>query len=173
MLQKYWFYLVTLFSVVALASALIAEYYFDLQPCAMCLKQREPYYIIIAGFILVMLLKWQDKIWFYVGVQIVSIYGLFYSLWHVGIENKILAGPSSCSGGLNISTNTSSLKEQIISKAVINCEEVAWSIFGLSAATMNSLLLFLIFIINAIYLNNNYGLKKEKNSSKKESFTKK
>ena len=160
MLQKYWFYLVTLFSVVALASALIAEYYFDLQPCAMCLKQREPYYIIIAGFILVMILKWQDKIWFYVGVQIVSIYGLFYSLWHVGIENKILAGPSSCSGGLNISTNTSSLKEQIISKAVINCEEVAWSIFGLSAATMNSLLLFLIFIINAIYIFNIYDSKK-------------
>ena len=164
MLQKYWFYLVTLFSVVALASALIAEYYFDLQPCEMCLKQREPYYIIIAGFILVMILKGQDKIWFYVGVQIVSIYGLFYSLWHVGIENKILAGPSSCSGGLNISTNTSSLKEQIISKAVINCEEVAWSIFGLSAATMNSLLLFLIFIINAIYIANIYGSKKEKNS---------
>ena len=163
MLQKYWFYLVTLFSVVALASALIAEYYFDLQPCAMCLKQREPYYVIIAGFILFMILKWQDKIWFYVGVQIVSIYGLFYSLWHVGIENKILAGPSSCSGGLNISTNTSSLKEQIISKAVINCEEVAWSIFGLSAATMNSLLLFLIFIINAIYIANTYDLKKEKN----------
>ena len=163
MLQKYWFYLITLFSVVALASALIAEYYFDLQPCAMCLKQREPYYIIIAGFILVMILKWQDKIWFYDGVQIVSIYGLFYSLWHVGIENKILAGPSSCSGGLNISTNTSSLKEQIISKAVINCEEVAWSIFGLSAATMNSLLLFLIFIINAIYIGNIYGSKKEKN----------
>ena len=164
MLQKYWFYLVTLFSVVAIASALIAEYYFDLQPCAMCLKQREPYYIIIAGFILVMILKWQYKIWFYIGLQIVSIYGMFYSLWHVGIENKILAGPSSCSGGLNISTNTSSLKEQIISKAVINCEEVAWSIFGLSAATMNSLLLFLIFIINAIYIINIYGFKKEKNS---------
>jgi disulfide bond formation protein DsbB len=164
MLQKYWFYLVTLFSVIAIASALIAEYYFDLQPCGMCLKQREPYYIIIAGFILVMILKWQDKIWFYVGVQIVSIYGLFYSLWHVGIENKILAGPSSCSGGLNISTNKSSLKEQIISKAVINCEEVAWSIFGLSAATMNSLLLFLIFIINAICIAYIYGSKKEKNS---------
>lgn len=164
MLQKYWFYLVTLFSVVALASALIAEYFFDLQPCVMCLKQREPYYIIIAGFILVMILKLQNKIWFYVGVQIVSIYGLFYSLWHVGIENKILAGPSSCSGGLNISTNTSSLKEQIISKAVINCEEVAWSIFGLSAATINSLLLFLIFVINAIYISNIYGSKKKKDS---------
>ena len=130
----------------------------------MCLKQREPYYVIFAGFILVIVLKWQNKIWFYVGVQIVSIYGLFYSLWHVGIENKIFTGPSSCSGGLNTASNTSSLKEQIISKAVINCEEVAWSIFGLSAATMNSLLLFLIFIINAIYIANIYGSKKEKNS---------
>ena len=163
MLQKYWFYLIALFSVIALGSALIAEYYFNLQPCAMCLKQREPYYIIITGFILVTFLKWQGKIWFYIGVQIVSIYGLFYSLWHVGIENKILAGPFSCSGGLNTASNTSSLKEQIISKAVINCEEVAWSIFGLSAATLNSLLLFLIFIINAIYIANIYGSKKEKN----------
>ena len=163
-LQKYWFYLVTVFSIVALISALIAEYYFNLQPCAMCLKQREPYYIIITGFFLIMILKWQSKIWFYIGVQIVSIYGLFYSLWHVGIEKKILAGPSSCSGGLNTASDTSSLKDQIISKAVINCEEVAWSIFGLSAATMNSLLLFLIFVINAIYLVNIYGFKKEKNS---------
>ena len=164
MLQKYWFYIVALLSAIALASALIAEFYFNLVPCEMCLKQREPYYIIILGFIFIAILRWQTRIWFYLGVQLISIYGLFYSLWHVGIENKILAGPSSCSGGLNISTNTSSLKEQIISKAVINCEEVAWSIFGLSAATMNSLLLFLIFIINAIYIINIYGSKKEKNS---------
>jgi len=34
--------------------------------------------------------------------------------------------------------------------------------FGLSAATINSLLLFLIFTINAIYLWNN-AIKKEEN----------
>ena len=51
MLQKYWFYLVTLFSIIALGSAFIAEFYFNLAPCEMCLKQREPYYIIILGFI--------------------------------------------------------------------------------------------------------------------------
>ena len=161
MLQKYWFYLVTLFGVVALASAFIAEFYFNLAPCEMCLKQREPYYIIITGFTLITILKWQDRIWFYLGVQIISIYGLFYSIWHVGIENKILSGPAGCSDGLNITNNASDLKEQILSKPVINCEDVAWSIFGLSAATINSLLLFLIFILNAIYIFNNYGAKKE------------
>ena len=161
MLQKYWFYLVALFSVVALASALIAEFYFNLAPCKMCLKQREPYYIIIVGFLLIRILKWQNRIWFYLGVQLVSIYGLFYSIWHVGIENKLLSGPSGCSDGLNISNNTSALKDQIISKPVINCEDVIWSFFGVSAATINSLLLFLIFILNAIYILNNYGAKKE------------
>ena len=161
MLQKYWFYFVTLFSVVALASAFIAEFYFNLSPCVMCLKQREPYYIIIVGFIIIRILKWQNRIWFYLGVQITSIYGLFYSIWHVGIENKLLSGPAGCSDGLNITNNASDLKEQILSKPVINCEDVAWSIFGLSAATVNSLLLFLIFILNAIYIFNNYGKKKE------------
>ena len=161
MLQKYWFYLVVLFSVVALASAFIAEFYFNLAPCEMCLKQREPYYIIIAGFIIIRMLKWQDRIWFYLGIKIISIYGLFYSIWHVGIENKLLSGPAGCSDGLNITNNASDLKEQILSKPVINCEDVAWSIFGLSAATINSMLLFLIFILNAIYILNNYGTKKE------------
>ena len=161
MLQKYWFYLVALFSVVALASAFVAEFYFDLAPCEMCLKQREPYYIIIAGFMLIAILKWQHHIWFYLGVQLISIYGLFYAIWHVGIENKFLSGPAGCSGGLNMTNNISTLKDQILSKPVINCEDIAWSIFGLSAATINSLLLFLIFILNAIYLRNNYGKKKE------------
>ena len=161
MLQKYWFYIVALFSVFALASAFIAEFYFDLAPCKMCLKQREPYYIIIVGFTLIAILKWQDRILFYIGIQIISIYGLFYSIWHVGIENKLLSGPAGCSDGLNITNNASDLKEQILSKPVINCEDVAWSIFGLSAATINSMLLFLIFILNAIYILNNYGKKKE------------
>ena len=61
-----------------------------------------------------------------------------------------------------MTNNALKLKEQILSKPVINCEDIAWSIFGLSAATINSLLLFLIFILNAIYLWKNYGTKKEK-----------
>ena len=162
MLQKYWFYLVTLFSIIALGSAFIAEFYFNLAPCEMCLKQREPYYIIILGFIFITIVRWQKRVWFYIGVQIISVYGLFYSFWHVGIENQLLSGPAGCSSGLNMTNNVSSLKEQILSKPVINCEDIAWSIFGLSAATINSLLLFLIFILNAIYLWKNYGTKKEK-----------
>jgi len=162
MLKKYWFYVLGLLSIAAIGSALIAEYYFFFEPCEMCLKQREPYYAIIVLFLLFLIFRWQKNIWFFIVVQILVIYGLFYSLWHVGIENKFLPGPSGCSGGLESTNNAASLKDQIMSKAVVNCEDIIWSMFGLSAATINSLLLFLIFIINAIYLWN-HGIKKEKN----------
>ena len=101
---------------------------------------KMPLYAII--FLIFTLLKIQKRIWFFLCIQIITIYGLFYSLWRVGIENKILTGPLGCSGVLDISSDTSSLKEQILSKSVINCEDVIWSMFGLSAATINSILLF-------------------------------
>ena len=161
-LKQYWFWIVSILSLVAIIAALIAELIFNLEPCSMCLKQRHPYYFIIIAFIIFALLKWQKKIWFYVGVQLASIYGLFYAFWHVGIENKILPGPSECSAELKLSNNVSELKDQIMSKPVISCEEVIWSFFGISAATINTFIVLAIFIINAIYLYKLYGSKKTK-----------
>jgi len=126
--------------------------------------KRTLLYYYYLGFVFIAILRWQTRIWFYLGIQLISIYGLFYSVWHVGIENQLLPGPAGCSSGLNNTDNILSLKEQILSKPVINCEDIAWSIFGLSAATINSMLLFLIFILNAIYLWRNYGTEKENNN---------
>ena len=65
MIKKYWFYVVGLLSIIAIGTALIAEYFFNLEPCKMCLKQREPYYILIGAFIFFSLFRWQKKIWFF------------------------------------------------------------------------------------------------------------
>ena len=54
MLKKYWFYVLGVLSLTAIVTALIAEYYFYLEPCKMCLKQREPYYAIIILFLVFM-----------------------------------------------------------------------------------------------------------------------
>ena len=63
-----------------------------------------------------------------------------------------------------MSSNTVDLKEQILSKQVISCDEVVWSFFGLSAASINTIILLVIFILNANYIYNNYAPKKEKNN---------
>ena len=152
MILRNWFYIISLLSLAAISSALIAEHVFNLEPCSMCLKQRQPYYFIIIIFIFFKFFNKLNHLWFYLSAQIASIYGLFYSVWHVGIEQKILKGPSDCASDINFSNSTENLKEQIMEKTVVNCEDIIWSIFGLSAATINTMLIMLIFVINTIYL---------------------
>ena len=158
-----WTILLFLISFISISSALVAEYFFNLQPCELCLKQRHPYYLIFICLILIFLLKNLNKIWLYLVIQFASVYGLFYSIWHVAVENKILRGPAGCSAMLTNSESASDLKAQILSKQVVSCDEVIWSFFGISAASINTIVLLVIFMFNAIYLYKHYGFKKEKN----------
>ena len=162
MLKKYWFYIVSSLSIGALGSALIAEYIYGLQPCELCLKQRHPYYLFIIISLLIFFIPSLNKLITISLIQIGTIYGIFYSIWHVGVENKLLKGPASCSASLSISSNTSDLKEQILNRQVINCDEVVWSFFGISAASLNTMVLVFIFVMNGLYIYSYYG-KKEKN----------
>ena len=163
MIIRNWTLLLFIISLISISSALIAEYFFNLQPCELCLKQRHPYYLILVCLVFIFIIKNLNKIVFYLLIQLSAVYGLFYSIWHVGVENKILRGPSGCSVMLTNSESASDLKAQILSKQVISCDEVIWSFFGISAASINTLVLLVIFILNAIYLLKNYGIKKEKN----------
>ena len=163
MIIRNWTILLFAISIISISSALIAEYYFNLQPCELCLKQRHPYYLILICLVLIFSLKKLNKIWLYLLIQFASVYGLFYSIWHVGVENKILRGPAGCSAMLTSSDNTADLKAEILSKQIISCEEILWSFFGISAASINTLVLLVIFILNAIYLFKYYGKKKEQN----------
>jgi disulfide bond formation protein DsbB len=163
MIIRNWTLLLFIISLISISSALIAEYFFNLQPCELCLKQRHPYYLILVCLVFIFIIKNLNKVVFYLLIQLGAVYGLFYSIWHVGVENKILKGPSGCSVMLTNSESASDLKAQILSKQVISCDEVIWSFFGISAASINTLVLLVIFILNAIYLFKNYGIKKEKN----------
>ena len=163
MIIRNWATLLFLISFMSISSALVAEYFFNLQPCELCLKQRHPYYLILICLVFIFLLKNLNKIWLYIIIQLASVYGLYYSIWHVGVENEILKGPAGCSAMLISSESAADLKAQILSKQVISCDEVIWSFFGISAASINTLVLLVIFIFNAIYLYRNNGFKKEKN----------
>ena len=162
MIIRNWAKFLFVISFMSISSALVAEYFFNLQPCELCLKQRHPYYLILICLVFIFLLKNLNKIWLYIVIQFASVYGLFYSIWHVGVENKILKGPAGCSAMLTSSESASELKAQILSKQVISCDEVIWSFFGISAASINTLVLLVIFILNVIYLIRYYGIKKEK-----------
>ena len=147
-----WMAIILILSSGAIISALIAEHFFNLSPCQMCLKQRYPYYAIILIIIFFVLLRQTKNILLFILNEFAILYGLFYAIWHVGIEQKLLPGLTSCSGTLSNTNSIQNLKEQIINQSITNCNDISWVILGLSAATINSILLLLILIFNSIYL---------------------
>ena len=147
-LKKYWVVIVLITSVIAISIALIAEYFFEILPCKMCLYQRYPYYFIIIFSLVYFFTKKTPLAWYYWIINFSFIIGLFFSLWHVGIEQKILPGLSGCSNIIEKTSSLKNLKEQIINQNVINCNEITWSVMSVSMATYNSLLLLILLLLN-------------------------
>ena len=126
----------------------------------MCLYLRYPYYfIILFSIIYIIAKKIPLALYYWINFFAFAI-GLFFSVWHIGIEQKILPGLSGCSSIINNSQSLTDLKEQILNQNIITCDEITWSFMGLSAATLNSLLLIFLLLINTIFLIQHYYDKK-------------
>tara|TARA_Y100000590_G_scaffold26442_1_gene29778 strand:- start:2270 stop:2764 length:495 start_codon:yes stop_codon:yes gene_type:complete len=151
-LYKYWGIEVFILSILAIFSALIAEHLFNLVPCEMCLHQRYPYYFIIAIFLIFYFIKKTSNILLYLLIELSVFYGLFYSIWHVAVEQKILQGPQGCSGRIEKASSTDILKEQILNQSIMDCSNITWEIFGMSAAIINTILLLIIVFFNTIFI---------------------
>tara|TARA_Y100000590_G_scaffold469930_1_gene660764 strand:- start:923 stop:1396 length:474 start_codon:yes stop_codon:yes gene_type:complete len=153
--KNYWPLVVLLFSSLAITIALIAEFLFEINPCSMCLYQRYPYYFIII-FTLIYLVSKKINFIIYSSISLITfILGLFFSIWHVGIENKILPSPAGCSGGLDNFDTKEDLKKQILNQNIVPCDEVVWSFLNISAATYNTLLLIILLALNMYVFKKN------------------
>ena len=159
-IKTIWPIIILIISLTAIVSALIAEYVFNILPCEMCLFQRYPYYFMIAFSIFFLISKKISlKLYYWICTIFFSI-GLLFSVWHVGIEQKIFKGLPGCTGKINISQSLTDLKQQILNQNIASCDEVTWSFMNISAATLNSLLLIFLLIINSIFLLQQYYKKR-------------
>ena len=118
-IKKFWATIVLVISSIAIINALIAEYVFDILPCQMCLYQRYPYYFIILISLIYIVSKKIPLEWYYWTNTLSFAIGLFFSAWHVGIEQKILPGLSGCSSTINLAQSLTELKEQILNQNII------------------------------------------------------
>lgn len=104
-------------------------------PCQMCLWQRWPHAAAIAiGAIALLLTRAQPAL---------ALLGALAALttaaiggYHTGVERGWWEGPSSCTGGGAL--NTADLLSTDIAPVVM-CDDVVWSLFGLSMASYNML----------------------------------
>ena len=153
-IKKNWKLIILFVSVIAISSAFLAEYGFNILPCKMCINQRYPYYFLIFLSLIFLIRKKLDTKIFFFLTEVALLYGLFYSVWHVGIEQKLLSGREGCSMDLEKNVSLSDLKKQLLEQDIVSCDNINWSLLGISAATINTLVTLLLLTINTIFIIN-------------------
>ena len=138
-------YILILFlSITSLLGAIYIEYILQEKPCKLCLYQRIPY--LIAIFLTFLGISYsKNLIWLY-ALLLIFFSSFMLSGYHLGIEQEIFKEFSGCTGNsLNIIDKNELLK--LLNSEVSSCKNVDFRIFGLSLATINFLLSFIIFIL--------------------------
>ena len=141
---KKFYIIVFIISLLSLLIALYIEFFLGYPPCKLCIYQRIPYLVSI--FITFLGISYsKNLIWLY--VLLITFFSSFLlSGYHFGIEKEIFNEFSGCTGNsLNIIDKNELLK--VLNSEINSCKNVDFRIFGLSLATINLLLSFVIFIL--------------------------
>jgi len=134
--------LVVLVSVGALAVALTAQYQYGLLPCVLCLWQRWCYAAAIAcgvgGLAGARNAKLRQGMLFLAGIAFLC--GVAVSGFHVGVEQGWWEGSQTCQGASFADLNSrSAIKDAILAAPVVACNDVPWSLGGISIAGFNAI----------------------------------
>ncbi|MBS0271923.1 MAG: disulfide bond formation protein B [Proteobacteria bacterium] len=132
----------TLICVGVLGAAYVMEHYFAVRPCQMCLYERNVF--MGAGiFSLLSLLVLPQRFQHYALLILGFIFagGALLAGYHVAIQQHWVSLPSFCSSNdFSAFESVEALKEQLLKTPLVRCDQVTWSLFGLSLAAYNAIL---------------------------------
>ncbi len=126
-------------SLGALAFALVMQFGFGFQPCILCLAQRVPF--VVAAVLALIAALWKPY-----GRNTRVLLGLIalafflnagLAFFHSGVERHWWTGTEGCTIRPLHATTPESLREELLGMTVAHCDEISWSLFGLSMANYN------------------------------------
>jgi disulfide bond formation protein DsbB len=138
--------LILLFSIFALLSAYFVQYILGHQPCNLCLIERIPYILVIVVIILSFMFKKYEKIYL-ISLSLIFISASIISFYHFGIEQGFIKESLVCD--LNSKSNNLTTEDLLkeLKEQTISCKDVTFRVLGLSLATINTIISFLLSII--------------------------
>ncbi|HEY7607923.1 MAG TPA: disulfide bond formation protein B [Alphaproteobacteria bacterium] len=127
-----------------LLAALFFQYVMKLPPCPLCHWQRWPHIavVVLAAAALASgpgsLRPWLLAL---IGVALLATAAV--GVFHAGVEQKWWAGLSICEGGADDTPiGTGDLTKALNQRPAPRCDQIAWSLFGLSMAAWNAIISF-------------------------------
>ncbi|MXO60547.1 disulfide bond formation protein B [Altererythrobacter salegens] len=130
--------------LLLLGGAYLGQYGFDLYPCEMCWWQRWPHFVALA-LALVSFVIAPKRLWVALAAGGILTSGLI-GAYHAGVEYDWWEGLTACSN--TAAANGGSAMDAILNAPLVRCDEVQWSLFGISLAGYN----FLISTASAIVI---------------------
>ena len=144
------------FSILSLAIAYFIQYVLGHEPCNLCLIERIPYLASLILISIIFIINKFEKV--IAGIVLLFfVFGSIVSFYHVGVEQGLFSESLICdSGASNENLSKEDLLKQLQSKNPISCKDVTFRFFGLSLATINTVISILLSGI-MIKVIKNYG----------------
>ena len=118
-----------------LAGAYVSQYGFGLFPCEMCWWQRYPHFAAVALALVSTVIE-PKRLWIVLAALAILVSGLI-GAFHAGVEYGWWEGLTACAS--NIETGGDPL-DAIMNAPLVRCDEVQWSLAGISLAGWNFLI---------------------------------
>lgn len=126
----------------ALGTALASQYWGGLDPCVLCIYQRYAYGAALVFGLGAFVLADRPKIR-RLEIQLAALaflIGAGIAMFHVGVEQKWWEGTESCyAPAVDFNASIDDLRNQLLAKKPATCDEVAWSLGGISIAGYNAI----------------------------------
>lgn len=132
-----------LFAGIAATLILAAAFAFQLagyHPCEMCWWQRYPYMAIIAIAVIANALPTLPR------KPILLLLALLFAVdaglagFHAGVEQGWWEGITTCTASIDPNASLEDALKALDNAPLIRCDEIAWSLFGVSMAGYNFIL---------------------------------
>ena len=119
-----------------LGGALFSQYVGGLYPCEMCYWQRWPHGIAVLLALIALISPLQERrtrLIVLFAALLVAISGAI-GVYHAGVELGYWEGITRCT------TNGATTLEDILSVPLVRCDQVQWSLLGVSMAGWNAII---------------------------------
>ena len=138
---------ICMYCIIALLFAYFVEYGLKHIPCNLCLIERIPFMITIILIFFVLIYSKYEKI-ILISIGLIFIFGALVSFYHFGIEQGFFSESLVCELD-NIGSGATSAEELLkeLGTKSVSCKDVTFKIFGVSLATLNTIISLAISVI--------------------------
>jgi len=124
-------------AALILGIAFASQIFGGLAPCELCWWQRYPYMGAMGVALVGTAVQAIPQKFVLLLLALIFLGDAGIAGFHVGVEQRWWEGLSTCSSFVELTDNVNDALDAIMNAPIVRCDEVAWSLFGISMAGYN------------------------------------